>query len=96
VRLRTDKGCLSRATALALVFKLAESAERHWRRLNGSDRLAEIIRGVRFATVSRSPLPRTRRCLTSSPKIDHSPRNPAVGGLLPIKMLATLREREAP
>jgi putative transposase len=50
VRLQTDKtkGCLSRATALALVFKLARSAERHWRRLNGSDRLADIIRGVRF------------------------------------------------
>jgi transposase-like protein len=50
VRLRTDKtkGCLSRKTALALVFKLARSAERHWRRLNGSDRLAEIVRGVRF------------------------------------------------
>jgi putative transposase len=50
VRLRTDKtkGCLSRATALALVFKLARSAERHWRRLNGSDRLAEIVCGVRF------------------------------------------------
>ena len=50
VRLRTDqtKGCLSRATALALVFKLAKSAERHWRRLNGPDRLAEVIRGVRF------------------------------------------------
>jgi putative transposase len=50
VRLRTDKtkGCLSRDTALAMVFKLAKSAERHWRRLNGPDRLAEIIRGVRF------------------------------------------------
>jgi putative transposase len=50
VRLRTDttKGCLSRKTALAMVFKLAKSAERHWRRLNGSDRLAEIVRGVRF------------------------------------------------
>ena len=50
VRLRTDKtkGCLSRATALAMVFKLTRSAERHWRRLNGSDRLAEIVRGVRF------------------------------------------------
>ena len=50
VRLRTDttKGCLSRVTALAMVFKLAKSAERHWRRLNGSDRLAEIVRGVRF------------------------------------------------
>jgi putative transposase len=50
VRLRSDKskGCLSRTTALAFVFKLAKSAERHWRRLNGSERLAEIVRGVRF------------------------------------------------
>ena len=50
VRLRTNKtkGCLSRATALAMVFKLARSAERQRRRLNGSDRLAEIVRGVRF------------------------------------------------
>ena len=33
VRLRTDKtkGCLSRQTALAMIFKLAKSAERHWR-----------------------------------------------------------------
>ena len=50
VRLRTatTKGCLSRETALAMVFKLARSAERHWRRLNGPERLAEVIRGVRF------------------------------------------------
>jgi putative transposase len=50
VRLGTAgaKGCLSRDTALAMVFKLARAAERHWRRLNGPDRLAEVIRGVRF------------------------------------------------
>ncbi len=50
VRLRTDKtkGCLSRQTALAMVFKLAQSAERHWRRLDGSERLAQVIQGVRF------------------------------------------------
>lgn len=50
MRLKTDKskGCLSRTTALAFVFKLAKQAEGHWRRLNGSERLAEIIRGVRF------------------------------------------------
>jgi putative transposase len=50
VRLRTDKtkGCLSRQTALAMVFKLAKAAERHWRRLDGSDRLAQVIEGVRF------------------------------------------------
>ena len=50
VRLRTakTKGCLSRNTALAMVFKLAKSAERHWRHLNGSDRLAQVIQGIRF------------------------------------------------
>ena len=50
VRLRTDqtKGCLARDTALALVFKLARSAERHWRRLDGSERLAQVIEGIRF------------------------------------------------
>ncbi len=51
VRLRTDKtkGCLSsRETALAMAFKPVKAAERHWRRLNGPDRLADVIRGVRF------------------------------------------------
>ena len=50
VRLRTDKtkGCLSRQRALAMVFKLAKSAERSWRRLDGSERLAQVIQGVRF------------------------------------------------
>lgn len=50
VRLRTarTKGCLSRQTALAMVFKLAKSAERHWRRLDGTERLAQVVAGVRF------------------------------------------------
>jgi putative transposase len=50
VRLRTErtKGCLSRQTALAMVFKLAKSAERHGRRLDGTERLAQVIAGVRF------------------------------------------------
>ena len=50
VRLRTDrtKGYLSRETALAMVYKLAKSAERSWRRLDGSQRLAQVIQGVRF------------------------------------------------
>jgi putative transposase len=50
VRLRTakTKGCLSRQTALAMVFKLAKSAEHHWRRLDGSERLGQLIEGVRF------------------------------------------------
>ena len=31
-----------------MVFKLAKSAERHWRRPDGSERLAQVIEGVHF------------------------------------------------
>src|SRR3954467_13064834 len=50
VRLRTErtKGCPSRETGLAMVFKLAKGAERHWRRLDGTERLAQVVDGVRF------------------------------------------------
>lgn len=50
VRLRTDKtrGCGSREGILAMVFMLVKSAERHWRKLNGIPRLAEVIEGVSF------------------------------------------------
>ncbi len=43
------KGCLSNKTALAMIFKLAEAAERSWRRLDGHNQLPKIILGVRFA-----------------------------------------------
>jgi transposase-like protein len=51
VRLRTAKtrGCLSRATALTMAFQLACCAQNGWRKLNGYQHLAEIIRGVKFA-----------------------------------------------
>jgi hypothetical protein len=50
VRLRTGKtrGCVSRAGILAMVFKLAKSAEQHRRRLKGAARLAQVIDGVQF------------------------------------------------
>lgn len=50
VRLRTSKtkGCGSRLATLTMVFKLAESAERSWRRLNGHALLADVIQGVQF------------------------------------------------
>jgi len=50
VRLRTakTKGCGTRLACLAMVFKLAQSAERRWRRLDGSKLLADVIRGVQF------------------------------------------------
>ncbi len=42
------KGCLGRKTALAMVSKLLLSAKKSWRRLNGSQHIAEVIQGVRF------------------------------------------------
>jgi len=50
IRHRTDrtKGCLTRAGMLAMLFKLAMSAEHGWRRLRGFEWLAKVIRGVKF------------------------------------------------
>jgi transposase-like protein len=44
-----SKGCLSNKTALAMIFKLAEAAEKHWRRLDGHNQLPKVILGVKFA-----------------------------------------------
>ena len=51
VRHRTirAKGCLSNNTALAMVFKLVDGAQKSWRRLDGHNQLPKIIQGVRFA-----------------------------------------------
>jgi transposase-like protein len=50
VRLRHQrtKGSGSRLACLAMVFKLVQSAERFWRRLNGAHFLPEVIHGTRF------------------------------------------------
>ena len=50
VRLRTKrtKGSGSRKACLAMVFRLAQAAERKWRRLNGHKHLADIVVGVQF------------------------------------------------
>jgi len=50
VRLRTKrtKGSGSRRACLAMVFKLAQSAERKWRKLNGYKLLGDVLRGVNF------------------------------------------------
>lgn len=50
VRLRTAKtrGCVSRATILAMVFKMGMSAQIGWRRLRGFEHLAKVVHGIRF------------------------------------------------
>jgi transposase-like protein len=50
VRLRTDKtrGCLSRVTMLAMVFKLYQSAAKRWHRLRAAPYLPEVMQGMAF------------------------------------------------
>ena len=47
-RTRKTGGCLSRRTALTMVFMLMMPAKRNWRKLSGSNRLPEIIEGIEF------------------------------------------------
>ena len=47
-RTKRTKGCLSRKTGLAMAFKLMMSAQKKWRKLDGQNRLPEIIEGVEF------------------------------------------------
>ena len=50
VRHRTirSKGYLSNRTALAMVFKLLEAAQKSWRRLDGHNQLPKLVLGVTF------------------------------------------------
>lgn len=47
-RTKRTKGCLSRQTGLAMAFKLMIAAQGKWRKLDGQNRLPEIIQGVEF------------------------------------------------
>lgn len=47
-RTRQAKGCVSRQSALHMMFKLGCVAETHWRRLNGFEQLAEVVEGIQF------------------------------------------------
>ena len=47
-RTKRTKGCLSRETGLAMAFRLMMSAQAKWRKLDGRNRLPEVISGVEF------------------------------------------------
>ena len=47
-RQRQTKGCGSRAATLAMVYKLAREAEKHWRRITGYALIAKVLQGVKF------------------------------------------------
>lgn len=50
VRHRTGKtrGCLSRKTGLAMAFRLMMSAQAKWRKLDGANRLPQVVQGIAF------------------------------------------------
>ncbi|GIX21514.1 MAG: hypothetical protein KatS3mg121_0297 [Gammaproteobacteria bacterium] len=50
IRHRTDraKGCVSRNTMLAMLYKLGMSAEKRWRRIRGFHHVAKVIEGAKF------------------------------------------------
>ena len=43
-----SRGCLSNKTALAMIYKLAQAAEKSWHRLRGYNQLPKVIIGVKF------------------------------------------------
>ena len=50
VRLRTNKvrGCFSANTVIMMAFKLCQCAQKKWIRLHCPERLAEVVKGVKF------------------------------------------------
>lgn len=48
LRHRRTKGSGSRSACLTMVFKLAQAAEKGWRKLNGHALLADVIQGIQF------------------------------------------------
>ena len=50
VRLRTHKvrGCFSASTVLSMAFKLCQCAQKRWIRLHRPERLADVVKGVKF------------------------------------------------
>ena len=47
-RIVRSRGCLSNKTALAMIYKLAQAAEKSWNRLRGHNQLPKVIVGVKF------------------------------------------------
>ncbi len=58
-RTRQTKGCGSLKATMMMVFKLAEQAQNHWRRLNGYHWMSNVIEGVKFQDGERV-LPNTK------------------------------------
>ena len=71
-RTRKTKGCLNRKTALAMVFRLMMSAKKKWRKINGPNRLPEVIQGVEFKDGIKQPQLRRRPVPAAAPRPSRS------------------------
>ena len=47
-RTKQTKGCGSRICTLTMVYKLAITAEKHWRKLRGHELIEKVINGIKF------------------------------------------------
>jgi putative transposase len=48
LRHRRTKGCGTRRASLTMMFKLAQSAQKRWRRLNGHQHIVHLLEGKKF------------------------------------------------
>jgi putative transposase len=48
LRQRKTRGCGSARASLTMMFKLAQSAEKGWRKLRGHQHIPDLIRGIKF------------------------------------------------
>lgn len=48
LRQRRTKGCGSRRASLTMMFKLAQAAQKRWRRLNGHQHIVHLLEGKKF------------------------------------------------
>ncbi len=48
LRHRKTKGSGTRRTSLAMMFKLAQSAQKRWKRLNGHEQIIHLLQGKQF------------------------------------------------
>ena len=48
LRQRRTKGCGSRRASLTMMFKLAQAAQKRWRRLNGHQHIVPLLEGKQF------------------------------------------------
>ncbi len=66
LRHRHTKGSGSRVACLAMVFKLAEAAEKKWRRLNGAELVRAVVDGVQSKMESGLRTPRDQLAIHNS------------------------------